>query len=94
MLTLHFTCLYLNPWALVHMVLHCPVPQVHQIATRSIMGAVQQEAAKGLQEKLGDPTAVVLVGCPEEHKVAIVVSLSSEAVKKVLRLCTPELCAG
>ena len=42
-----------------------------------------QEAAKGLQDALGDPSASVLIGCPEPGKVAIVVSLSDGAVKKV-----------
>ena len=42
-----------------------------------------QEAAKGLQDALGDPSALVLIGVPEQGKVAIVVSLSDGAVKKV-----------
>lgn len=42
-----------------------------------------QEAAKGLQDKLGDPSALVLIGSPEQGKVALVVSLSEGAVKKV-----------
>ena len=42
-----------------------------------------QEAAKGLQEQLGDPSALVLMGSPEQGKVAIVVSVSEGAVKKV-----------
>ena len=42
-----------------------------------------QGAAKGLQDALGDPSALVLMGCPEQGKVAIVVSLSDGAVKKV-----------
>ena len=42
-----------------------------------------QEAAKGLLDKLGDPSALVLIGSPEQGKVAIVVSLSEGAVKKV-----------
>lgn len=46
-----------------------------------------QEAAKGLQEQLGDPSALVLIGSPEQGKVAIVVSLSEGAVKKVQHCC-------
>ena len=42
-----------------------------------------QEAAKGLQDALGDPSALVLIGCPEQGKVAIVVLLSDGSVKKV-----------
>lgn len=42
-----------------------------------------QEAAIGLLDKLGDPSALVLIGSPEQGKVAIVVSLSEGAVKKV-----------
>ena len=42
-----------------------------------------QEAAKGLQDQLGDPSALVLVGSPEQGKVAIVVSVSVSAVMKV-----------
>jgi len=48
---------------------------------------VVQEAAKGLQEQLGDPSALVLIGSPEQGKVAIVVSLSEGAVKKVCKSC-------
>jgi len=51
------------------------------------MDTAVQEAAKGLQEQLGDPSALVLIGCPEQGKVAIVVSLSEGAVKKVRYRC-------
>ncbi|CAL5229400.1 g12718 [Coccomyxa viridis] len=44
-----------------------------------------QEAAKGLQEQLGDPSALVLMGSPEQGKVAIVVAVSQGAVKKGLK---------
>ena len=46
-----------------------------------------QEAAKGLQEQLGDPAAVVLVASPgpDDGKVAIVVALSGGAQAKGLK---------
>ncbi|EIE20523.1 alanyl-tRNA synthetase [Coccomyxa subellipsoidea C-169] len=44
-----------------------------------------QEAAKGLQERLGDDSAVALMGVSEEGKVAIVVALGGGAVKKGLK---------
>ena len=50
---------------------------------RGVLCWCVQEAAKGLQDALGDPSALVLIGCPEQGKVAIVVSLSDGAVKKV-----------
>ncbi|CAL8465000.1 g4535 [Coccomyxa elongata] len=44
-----------------------------------------QEAAKGLQERLGEQSAVALMGASEEGKVAIVVALGGGAVKKGLK---------
>ena len=35
-----------------------------------------QEAAQDLEQQLGDPAAVVLLGCPEASKVSMVASFS------------------
>lgn len=48
-------------------------------------GLHEQEAAKGLQERLGEQSAVTLMGASEEGKVAIVVALGGGAVKKGLK---------
>ena len=49
--------------------------------------SLSQEAAKGLQERLGDQAAVVLLASPgpDEGKVAIAVALSAGAVGKGLK---------
>ena len=58
-----------------------------------------QDAAKGLQERLGDLAGVVLVASNEGGKVAIAVALSGGAVKRGLKAGTlagslAKLCGG
>ena len=48
---------------------------VNVSALISTLSCAEQEAAKGLQERLGDNSAVALMGASEEGKVAIVVAL-------------------
>jgi hypothetical protein len=64
-------------------------PFLERVAGSRVTGSVclptavppLQEAAVGLQEKLGDPSAVVLLSSPEPDKVALVAALSAAAVK-------------
>lgn len=58
---------------------------VNVSALISTLSCAEQEAAKGLQERLGDNSAVALMGASEEGKVAIVVALGGGAVKKGLK---------
>ena len=74
------SCLSLSHSALLIPSLLQPLWQNHQCA---LFVLCLQEAAKGLQEQLGDPSALVLMGSPEQGKVAIVVSVSGSAVKRV-----------